>query len=368
MDSKYKYLKYKKKYLELKKIIGGGVNTLGPREFREHQVNENDNGNINRIVNELDIEDKCPICIVPYDNDPDTGEIIIPSPRIVKLHPCQHIYHLHCFDNHKNVYIRDHRPVTCAFCRVETEGIYELDRGRNRWIMMENIVEVNNDDDYYIGDYDDNDYDDGYFEYHQNVQLRPGIIPFGKTAVALIGYNQPLIPGIFPQTVESLELLDNFNQDINQDVLPQSLEVLRFGDDFNRRIRPHVLPYLLRELYFGNNFNNGDIPLERGAIPFGVEKLVLGRYYNQPILPDVLPNSITILELPKAYNLPLMPGSIPNSVETLNMGENYHQEIPLDVIPDSVRYIIINDDYEYNLENRFPYVLNISRLAIRNDN
>ena len=105
MDNDYlKYLKYKKKYLELKTQIGGCYGSPN-RNFEDHNFNDNDN--VCKTKN-------CSICLETLDND------------LVKT-TCGHIYHNNCLiDWYK-------KKQTCPLCNEELLFYYL--QQNNRWIV-----------------------------------------------------------------------------------------------------------------------------------------------------------------------------------------------------------------------------------------
>jgi len=110
------------------------------------------------------------------------------------------------------------------------------------------------------------------------------------------GFNQPLVPGIFPDSVETLELGLLFNQRISKELLPKHLKTLMLGDQFNQEINNNSLPDSLTELIL----NTLTKPLINFTVsPPGLKKLACP-YFNG--LLDKLPNTVNHLEFTSVFN------------------------------------------------------------------
>jgi hypothetical protein len=126
VNYKEKYLKYKIKYLNLqKKYYGGGFNPNGPKIYRQHLVNQNDDNTMS-INNELDDDDDCAICKGKLNIDPENPDML--TPILSKLFPCNHIFHQTCILQNSNN--------TCPLCRTNIENIYNLNRVTSTWEIL----------------------------------------------------------------------------------------------------------------------------------------------------------------------------------------------------------------------------------------
>ena len=127
VNYKEKYLKYKIKYLNLqKKYYGGGFNPNGPKIYRQHLVNQNDDNTMS-INNELD-DDDCAICTGKLNIDPENPDML--TPILSKLFPCNHIFHQTCILQNLNF------NNTCPLCRTNIENIYNLNRVTSTWEIL----------------------------------------------------------------------------------------------------------------------------------------------------------------------------------------------------------------------------------------
>ena len=129
VNYKEKYLKYKIKYLNLqkKKYYGGGFNPNGPKIYRQHLVNQNDDNTMS-INNELD-DDDCAICTGKLNIDPENPDML--TPILSKLFPCNHIFHQTCILRNLNF------NNTCPLCRRNIENRYNLNRVTSTWDILQ---------------------------------------------------------------------------------------------------------------------------------------------------------------------------------------------------------------------------------------
>ncbi len=124
--------------------------------------------------------------------------------------------------------------------------------------------------------------------YDFNFQIKENVLPkklinlkFGNL------YNQPLLPGVFPITLQFIEFGQDFNQPftdplsnpLSKNIFPKGLIHLSFGIDFNQQIYSNLLPESLTYLKFSNEFNKS---LNRDILPKNLEKLILCKYYKLP--------------------------------------------------------------------------------------
>jgi len=119
-----------------------------------------------------------------------------------------------------------------------------------------------------------------------------------------------------PKFTTKLKFDRIFNQVIIAGSLPNSLEELYLGMYFNQPIKVGVLPTSLKKLSLGCYFNQ---PIIAGSLPNSLEKLDLGMYFNQPIEVGVLPKSLKVLEFSKRFNQLIEVGVLPNSLKNLNL-------------------------------------------------
>ncbi|KAK5577480.1 hypothetical protein RB653_002421 [Dictyostelium firmibasis] len=170
-----------------------------------------------------------------------------------------------------------------------------------------------------------------------------------KTIIFGYRFNKPLEEGVLPSSLTSIEFGNTFNQSLNGNWLPANLKSLKFGKEFNHPIEG--IDYLQKSLttlilpidykseikfkmvaaspqtlsssssslngnfeYIYNSFSN--------SIPNSITKLKLDNLFNQPLKPDLLPNSITSIIFGKYYNT-FIPKKI-NSLSNLSSIEFGH--------------------------------------------
>ena len=88
--------------------------------------------------------------------------------------------------------------------------------------------------------------------------------------------------------------------------------------------------YGLKHLTFGRNFNE---PLVADMIPKSVTHLEFGRKFNQPLVDDVLPAGLTHLTFGVDFKQPLVADMIPKRVTHLTFGWKFNQLLVDDVLP-----------------------------------
>ncbi|GAM23961.1 hypothetical protein SAMD00019534_071360, partial [Acytostelium subglobosum LB1] len=146
-------------------------------------------------------------------------------------------------------------------------------------------------------------------------------------------WNKPIEPGSIPSIVTQITFGERFNQHIPLGALPPSLTALKFGHSFNRPIAPGAIPSSVTKLKFGNMFDQVIIP---GCLPSGLKSLDFGDCFDTQLPVGCLPPSLESLFLYYAiYNHPILPGLLPMSLTQLALPHHKH-EIQPGVIPSSV--------------------------------
>ena len=230
---------------------------------------------------------------------------------------------------------------------------------------------------------------------HFALRISPGTLPHGLRFLQFPhSFDQPLQVGDIPVTVEWLQFGRNFNQPLEVGHLPASLTHLAFGLLYRQPLLPGVLPAGLRRLHLGpgclfgypllpgilpshlqqlsfggaHSFSRiapGDIPssvthlrlnssgnrLQAGSIPAGVILLNLGDFFNEPLLPGVLPTTLRELIISRSFNQPLRPGSLPDGLQVLvfNVKAEFQQPLLPKVIPASVKAISMGSAYNQRI-------------------
>jgi len=145
----------------------------------------------------------------------------------------------------------------------------------------------------------------------------PNYIPHGIKVMSFIYLNQPIGPGLIPDSVTAL-FLKVFNQDLSHIAFPPRLKYLSFNN-FSQQM-----------------YRNLDIPLTVTHM-----QLVLNRNYIYPFLFELgtLPRNLSHLKLILLYNfVPQKPFLVPSSLRVIDLGDIKE---PLD------KFVTIVDEKEY---------------------
>jgi hypothetical protein len=131
--------------------------------------------------------------------------------------------------------------------------------------------------------------------------------------------NDCTIISLLPKQLTQLIIGRDFKEEINEHVFPSSLKHLEFRGRLFQPLEKGILPINLTYLHFGYNFGyDFDEPLEVGILPGKLKKLIFDRY-NHPLKPNVLPKSLTYLDLSYYFNQSLGAGMLPEKLEYLKV-------------------------------------------------
>ncbi|KAN0047797.1 hypothetical protein ACTA71_002183 [Dictyostelium dimigraforme] len=226
--------------------------------------------------------------------------------------------------------------------------------------------------------------------YLKESMLQIGSIPSSVKTLYLSQTKVEILPGVIPNTVEKVEMVDF------------SHNVLKFGS----------LPNSLKELYLYPSLPQN--PIVPGIIPHGVENLTIAGKLNlyvppsekpttiskpskyiYPLLSNIIPNTFTFLMTvfklclslatnsnektskkekeneekeneemnPKDWVLSI--GSIPNSVKILKLSHQFNHDLPIGMIPDSVEDLDLFEIHSKLEIGSFPN--SIKRFRISNE-
>lgn len=115
----------------------------------------------------------------------------------------------------------------------------------------------------------------------------------------------------------AMHLNADFNQPLLQGDLPLSLQVLQLGNNFNQPLSHNTLPPQLKELIFGRTYNH---PLQVGVLPMSLKSICFDQSFNQVLVPGAIPNGVSTIEFSRGrFNQPLVAGVFPDSVTNLSM-------------------------------------------------
>ncbi|EGC33016.1 hypothetical protein DICPUDRAFT_19461, partial [Dictyostelium purpureum] len=128
--------------------------------------------------------------------------------------------------------------------------------------------------------------------------------------------NEKIPPNCIPSSVEYLEFSNSYNQPIDgsffKDIKTSNLKTIVFGSRFNNKILPGSLPNSLKSITFGFHYN---LKLEETNIPKGVEHIKFNYIFNQAL--KGLPDSLTKLELGYCFDQPILPNTLPQNLHYL---------------------------------------------------
>ncbi len=159
----------------------------------------------------------------------------------------------------------------------------------------------------------------------------------GKDTMEFSNFNSQIQPGVLPNSITHLKFGYDFNKPILPNSLPTSLTHLKFDSSFNQEIIPGSLPESLKYLTFDYGFRNRDRPFALGSLPAELEFLYIGQHFNEPIIPGSLPENLKILVLGQRFNHPLGEGILPVRLEKLVLSNNYSQPLESIVFPPGLK-------------------------------
>ncbi|EFA75741.1 hypothetical protein PPL_10794 [Heterostelium album PN500] len=124
-------------------------------------------------------------------------------------------------------------------------------------------------------------------------------------------FDEPLVKGSLPGSLEVLDLIELIDQEIPPGVLPESLRELSI-EHYAFEIQAGVLPSGLRKL----TLSNSQCDIRPGILPSGLQNLYLGCHYE--IQPGVLPGGLRKFSL-FDYQHEIQAGVLPSSLESLSL-------------------------------------------------
>ncbi len=151
------------------------------------------------------------------------------------------------------------------------------------------------------------------------------------TSIKLVfdnNFNQPLVPGLIPGSIQSLIFGWNFDQPIGKNVLPEGLKELKFSCNFDQKPKNIFLPKNLTRLIFCT-FKYSIDELE---IPMTLEHLEIRWDYNRQLLKP-LPKNLKYLYLGVQFNQTIQSNILSPNLEELQFGLNFNQPLGLNVLP-----------------------------------
>ena len=129
-------------------------------------------------------------------------------------------------------------------------------------------------------------------------------------------------------------------QQITVGILPGSITDLHFGVNEHKPLAPGILPRFLKRLVFAPTFTNGNEPLSLDVLPMSLTELNLGHTFNQAV---EFPPLLARLRLSDVWNQELAVNSLPSTLTHLTFGDQFNnggRPLAPGVIPPSVTFLI----------------------------
>ncbi|KAM9969916.1 hypothetical protein ACTFIR_001754 [Dictyostelium discoideum] len=191
---------------------------------------------------------------------------------------------------------------------------------------------------------------------HQNVLLEPNSIPPNVTFLSIANLGNPVVDNsIIPRNLKTLIINPAFRPDykvtpILYGTFPNSLTELKCGG-FKLASIPKIFkdddncffPKSIKSLSIGSSFGDGFkpgffFPLKSPASSSSlcnITSITFGYHFNETILPNILPKSLTFLEFGTNYNQPFLKDSIPSGCELkeLIFGDCFNRLVDHTTIP-----------------------------------
>ena len=130
-----------------------------------------------------------------------------------------------------------------------------------------------------------------------------------------------------------LETIQNQKYDLTS--IPRCIEHIQFGKYFNQRIEKDDLPDRLLSLTFHDGKLDNDF---------------FRNHYNQPIEKNVLSITLQSIRFGGAYNQSIEKDVLPQGLQSLEFGWSFKQKIEKDVLPHGLYTLIFGCQYNYPFE------------------
>ncbi|KAM9969487.1 hypothetical protein ACTFIR_001322 [Dictyostelium discoideum] len=152
--------------------------------------------------------------------------------------------------------------------------------------------------------------------------------------------SSPLPPLPFPKIIKKFTTCFSNNQRVISGLFQSTtLKTLKFGHFFSQSLldqttNKSIIPNGLETLYIGKSFNS--YPLGPNLLPQSLTKLEIGDAYRLAIEPGWLPDDLIELDLGFKYKNRLLQGSLPNKqLKSLDLG-TFKGDIEPGVLPNSI--------------------------------
>ena len=152
---------------------------------------------------------------------------------------------------------------------------------------------------------------------------------------------------LLPYTVNEINLDYRFNQPLDGVVFPSSLQKLKLGGWFDQPLIPGIFSSL-NVIIFSHNFNQ-TLPIN--IFPSSLQEITFGALFNKPLLPGVFPSSLQEIRFGRKFNRPLVPGVFPDSLKKITFDEKFNQPLLPGVLPPCLQEITFGWDFNQPLEN-----------------
>ncbi|KAM9987442.1 hypothetical protein ACTFIZ_005203 [Dictyostelium cf. discoideum] len=184
--------------------------------------------------------------------------------------------------------------------------------------------------------------------YHANHSIPLNCLP-ETLEILKLGkyYNSPIQIGSLPKSLKSLKFGKSFNQPLKQIgcfPLNENLNTLIFGKNWDNVISNGVLPsstlvhlnlgkasdFRLKQTIYSSSFNIfTKFFSDESLIQCNNLKTLIINNFDKEILPNSLPNSITLIKFKNFNNdnKPIQPFSLPSKLKYIDFGDKFNQKI-----------------------------------------
>lgn len=150
-------------------------------------------------------------------------------------------------------------------------------------------------------------------------------------------------------TLRSLEIGEFFERPLTLNDIPKELTTLSFANGpsvlsfFNQPILPGVLPATLKQLFLGHSFVH---PLDEKVLPSSLRELHLGYKYDLPLCQIYFPPGLATLALGDKFQHEIKYGDLPDSLLTLIIGQHYNHRL---ILPSKLKTLRFKPDGSFNV-------------------
>ena len=152
-----------------------------------------------------------------------------------------------------------------------------------------------------------------------------------------------------------LETIQDQKYDLTS--IPRCVIYIKFGKYFNQQIEGDALPDGLLSLTFHDGLLDNDCfrnhynqPIEKNVLPITLQYIHFGGAYNRPIGTNVLPDGLQSLEFGWCFQEKINKDVLPKGLQSLIFGCQYNQPIEKDVLPEGLQVLKFGFNYNKLIE------------------